>query len=190
MVHRDTLSFFRVLKPIAGKSHRWVMVETPKPQDASAAVVPKELQKYERLRTLDIKYGQPLCEVICVRVEDKNGNIVPLREHHTTYVPLVWPWALTRMWPKLVFGILFNTMHGLISFFLILPVQKVQLIPGLPYCVHLQLKGFPNEFLDTSEDKDDGASSCHARKTLPAHLSECASESETSSTEDSKGSEG
>jgi hypothetical protein len=69
-------------------------------------------------------------------------------------------------------------------------VQKVQLMPGLPYRVRLQLKRFPSEFVGASEDKDDGASCSHVSKTLPAELPARACESETSSTEDSKGYEG
>jgi hypothetical protein len=51
-------------------------------------------------------------------------------------------------------------------------------------------QGIPDEFLDTSEDKDDGVNSSHVNKTLPVHLPPCASELETSSTEDSKRYEG
>ena len=103
------------------------------------------------------------------------------------------------MCPKLAFGILFNNDTRSDSFFfdptsclnkVDTYVQKVQLMSGLPYFVRLQLKGFPNEFVDTSEDKDDGVNSSHVNKTLPVHLPACASELETSSTEDSKRYEG
>jgi hypothetical protein len=84
------------LVSVAAGPCQWVICQAKKavkasPAKAAAKPDDKSMHRCEPTRPVVIKSGQQLCEVLCVRLEDKFGNFVPLE----AYAPELQPQVLT-----------------------------------------------------------------------------------------------